>query len=127
VYDPKYEALNLLATLGFVVMAVGGIPFVINFLWSMVAGKPAGDNPWRALTLEWQTSSPPPPENFTTDPVPYIDPYGYGTPESAAYIASGGRLLVTAVGHGTDHAVSAEVHDLNQGLVNDEKPTGGDR
>ena len=34
-----------------------------------VAGRPASDNPWRAETLEWATSSPPPVYNFLYIPV----------------------------------------------------------
>ncbi len=40
-------------------------------------GKPCGNNPWNATTLEWQISSPPPLENFKH--IPYVDfaPYEY--------------------------------------------------
>ncbi len=36
----------------------------MDFLLSLRFGRPAGDNPWNADTLEWATSSPPPPYNF---------------------------------------------------------------
>jgi cytochrome c oxidase subunit 1 len=93
-YDPKYTDLNVLATIGALLMAVGAVPFTVNFFASMFSRRAAGNNPWNALTLEWQTSSPPPPENFTEDPVPFHDPYGYGSPDAAAYLASGGRIAV---------------------------------
>ena len=35
----------------------------------MFKGQKAGVNPWGAKTLEWQTSSPPPHENFLETPV----------------------------------------------------------
>jgi cytochrome c oxidase subunit I len=35
-------------------------------------------NPWRALTLEWQTSSPPPVENWPGEPPLILEPYAYG-------------------------------------------------
>ena len=38
--------------------------FVWNLATSLFRGKPAGDNPWNAWTLEWATTSPPPQENF---------------------------------------------------------------
>jgi heme/copper-type cytochrome/quinol oxidase subunit 3 len=38
--------------------------FVWNLAIRLLKGKPAGDNPWNAWTLEWATSSPPPHENF---------------------------------------------------------------
>ena len=34
--------------------------FVVNFVWSLFAGKRAADNPWEATTLEWTTATPPP-------------------------------------------------------------------
>ena len=42
--------------------------FVINILWSLKYGKPAGDDPWDAWTLEWATHSPPPSYNFDVVP-----------------------------------------------------------
>jgi len=53
---------------------------------SLSNGKRAGANPWRALTLEWATTSPPPTHNFHGDPVPYRDPYGYGTESAFRYL-----------------------------------------
>jgi heme/copper-type cytochrome/quinol oxidase subunit 1 len=53
---------------------------------SLRNGKIAGANPWRALTLEWATTSPPPVTNFVGDPVPFPDPYGYGTEGAVDYL-----------------------------------------
>jgi cytochrome c oxidase subunit 1 len=61
--------LNLLATVGSWVIAVSVILFVINVLRSWKGGAVAGDDPWRAPTLEWATSSPPPTYNFAEIPV----------------------------------------------------------
>jgi heme/copper-type cytochrome/quinol oxidase subunit 1 len=45
---------------------------VLVLLWNMIvsyrSGAPAGDNPWDAWTLEWATTSPPPPHNFERVP-----------------------------------------------------------
>jgi cytochrome c oxidase subunit I len=60
------------------------ITFVINFFWSLVAGKVAPANPWEANTLEWSTTSPPPHENFAVTPTVYRGPYEYSSPEAAA-------------------------------------------
>jgi len=98
-YDPKYTSLNQLATIGALIMAVAVIPFLWNVSISLRRGKVAGNNPWRALTLEWMTSSPPPDHNFEGTPIPSPDPYGYGTPESAAYLASDGKIAVAAGDH----------------------------
>jgi cytochrome c oxidase subunit I len=77
-YDPKFADLNLVCTVGSYILAISTIPFVMNAIWSWIAGKPSGDNPWRGLTLEWMTTSPPPIENFDTDPVLITGPYDYG-------------------------------------------------
>jgi cytochrome c oxidase subunit 1 len=49
-------------------MAAGAVVFVLNALTSLRHGALAGDNPWQAPTLEWATSSPPPPYNFAYVP-----------------------------------------------------------
>jgi cytochrome c oxidase subunit I len=60
-----------------------GLAFLI-FLWNIVAswrhGPRAVGNPWRALSLEWQVSSPPPIFNFETIPTVVGGPYEYGVP-----------------------------------------------
>ena len=61
--------LNLLATVGSWVIATSVILFLINVLRSWRSGRVAGDDPWRASTLEWSTSSPPPTYNFADVPV----------------------------------------------------------
>ena len=57
------------------------IPFLVNFLWSLFAGRVAERNPWRANTLEWSTPSPPEHGNFLTPPVVYRGPYEYSSPQ----------------------------------------------
>jgi cytochrome c oxidase subunit I len=78
VYDPKFQALNELCTIGAIIMDTSMIPLVINIFWSLARGEKAGDNPWRALTLEWMTTSPPAIENFEGVPVLATGPYDYG-------------------------------------------------
>jgi len=77
-YDPRFQDLNVLATIGSYILAVSTIPFLINVFWSLAKGAKAGRNPWRALTLEWQTSSPPIIENFEEKPILWAGPYEYG-------------------------------------------------
>lgn len=77
-YDPQFTSLNQLCTAGAYILAVSTIPFVINAIWSWGWGPKASDNPWQALTLEWQTSSPPAIENFDEIPVVTCGPYEYG-------------------------------------------------
>jgi cytochrome c oxidase subunit I len=56
--------MNQLATLGGLVLTLGVLTYVANLVWSLAGGPAAGDDPWGADTLEWATSSPPPPYNF---------------------------------------------------------------
>ena len=65
---PHYAWLNLVSSLGAYVLVSSIVLFVINLVWSFFRGRPAGDNPWDAWTLEWATSSPPPPHNFDLVP-----------------------------------------------------------
>jgi cytochrome c oxidase subunit I+III len=61
--------LNLLSTIGALVIVAGMVVFVVNLWRSWRGGEPAGANPWEADTLEWATSSPPPAYNFVDTPV----------------------------------------------------------
>lgn len=77
-YDPQFQPLNMLCTAGAYMLAVSTIPFLIAMFGGLIKGEDAGRNPWRALTLEWQTSSPPIIENFEEEPVLWAGPYEYG-------------------------------------------------
>jgi cytochrome c oxidase subunit 1 len=59
-----WNQLNLLATIGSFMIAASTLPFLWNVFISLRSGKHAGDDPWEGNTLEWATSSPPPPYNF---------------------------------------------------------------
>ena len=59
-----WGVLNMVATIGVAFMFVGLVIFLANFLHSRVYGPIAEDNPWKAGSLEWATTSPPPPYNF---------------------------------------------------------------
>ncbi len=60
--------LNSLVTFGAFVIAISVTVFLINVVMSMRAPKTAPDDPWEGNTLEWATSSPPPPYNFEEIP-----------------------------------------------------------
>jgi cytochrome c oxidase subunit I len=62
------HALNLISTIGAFILATGVIVTVINVLLSLKRGPVAGPDPWKANTLEWFTTSPPPPNNFDVVP-----------------------------------------------------------
>ncbi len=69
-YEPDrgWDLLNQLSTVGALIQVPSYAIFVWNVLVSLRNGRPAGDNPWDAWTLEWATTSPPPAYNFETVP-----------------------------------------------------------
>jgi len=76
-YPPEFQVLNVLSTAGATILAVGYLLPFTYLLWSMRYGKPAGNNPWAAAGLEWQTVSPPPTYNFDSTPVVTTEAYDY--------------------------------------------------
>jgi cytochrome c oxidase subunit 1 len=75
-YPPEFQVYNIISSTG---AAILGAAYLLPFcylLWSLVRGREAGFNPWRARGLEWQTNSPPPSTNFLRPPV-VGEPYDY--------------------------------------------------
>jgi cytochrome c oxidase subunit 1 len=60
---------NAISTVGSFVLAVGVLVTVVNVARSLKVGAVAGPDPWQANTLEWFTTSPPPPNNFDVLPL----------------------------------------------------------
>jgi cytochrome c oxidase subunit 1 len=77
-YAPQFQSANVLISLGGFLLGISAIPFALNAVLSWARGPKASSNPWRALTLEWQTTSPPPVHNFAVPPVVEHGPYDYG-------------------------------------------------
>jgi len=67
--DRGWEVWNLVTTLGVPLQAIAVLIFIVNAIVSLRSGERAGNDPWDAWTLEWATTSPPPPYNFDTDPL----------------------------------------------------------
>ena len=65
-----WGTLNLLSSIGAGVLALSLLVFLFNVVVSLRRGAVAADNPWDSATLEWATSSPPPPYNFA--PLPTV-------------------------------------------------------
>lgn len=85
-YAPEFQSWNTIISISGFVLGISVFFLLYNMWVSLKNGKIAGANPWRALSLEWATTSPPPVTNFIGDPVPFEDPYGYGTEASQAYL-----------------------------------------
>ncbi|MBX5475051.1 MAG: cytochrome c oxidase subunit I [Thermoleophilia bacterium] len=79
-YAPKFADLNLFMSLASFALGASVLVFLYNMITSWRNGERAPANPWRALTLEWQVSSPPPIFNFDEIPQVVGSPYEYGVP-----------------------------------------------
>ena len=64
----QLDTLNLIATIGAFVLALGIVLSLINAYLGIKGGTPAGHDPWGGETLEWFATSPPPPHNFDVVP-----------------------------------------------------------
>jgi heme/copper-type cytochrome/quinol oxidase subunit 1 len=84
-----WGGMNLTATIGALLIALSVLVFMGNVAWSLRRGAVAGDNPWGASTLEWATSSPPPPYNFAVIPT-----VGSRHPLWEKRLEEGGRSVV---------------------------------
>jgi cytochrome c oxidase subunit 1 len=62
--DAGWTILNLMSTAGAFLIALSIFPFLVNVIATFINGERVGDDPWEGNTLEWATSSPPPPYNF---------------------------------------------------------------
>jgi cytochrome c oxidase subunit 1 len=63
-----WDTYNFLSTIGAFIVAIGVTVFIINWFMSMKSGEKVGNDAWGGATLEWATSSPPPPHNFNKIP-----------------------------------------------------------
>jgi cytochrome c oxidase subunit 1 len=64
-----WNDLNLISSVGAFLIGLGVMVFLTNIIISLKQGEAAGDDPWDAYTLEWDTTSPPKKYNFLTLPV----------------------------------------------------------
>jgi cytochrome c oxidase subunit I len=77
-YPARFEFLNVWASVSAFVLGFSMLVFLANLVYSLlIARTTAEPNPWHSSSVEWQTSSPPPPHNY--DRIPVIgDPHDYG-------------------------------------------------
>ena len=62
--NPGWTELNFLSTIGAFMIGVSVLPFLWNVFITLRGPSNAPDDPWDGNTLEWATTSPPPPYNF---------------------------------------------------------------
>jgi cytochrome c oxidase subunit 1 len=75
-YLEEFQDLHRLSTIGALTLGVGLVVAGAVLLHSLFYGKRAPKNPWGGATLEWECSSPPPHDNFSTAPS-VGDPYNF--------------------------------------------------
>ena len=75
-YPPEFQAYHVLSTMGAYLLGIAFTIMLFYLLKSLVRGERAPGNPWGGASLEWQSPSPPPVENFVGEPR-VMDPYDY--------------------------------------------------
>jgi cytochrome c oxidase subunit 1 len=93
-YADEFANVNLIVTIASFALGASIFVFYYNMIVSWARGPIAGPNPWRALTLEWQVSSPPPVFNFDEVPTVVGGPYEYGVPGARHAVLSGSASTV---------------------------------
>ncbi|HEV3486224.1 MAG TPA: cbb3-type cytochrome c oxidase subunit I, partial [Vicinamibacterales bacterium] len=88
-YVDRFADWNFFISVSSFLFGATFVLFLYNMIVSWVRGAPAPANPWRALTLEWQVSSPPPIFNFDEIPQVVGSPYEYGVPGARHAVLEG--------------------------------------
>jgi cytochrome c oxidase subunit 1 len=94
-YAAQFATWNLIISIASFGIGISTLVFVYNMVVSWRGGPRASGNPYRALTLEWQVSSPPPVFNFDHIPTVVGGPYEYGVPGAVHGVFKGGADVKT--------------------------------
>jgi cytochrome c oxidase subunit I len=103
-YADKFATWNLVISICAFILGLSTLVFAYNMVASWRGGPRAVANPWRALTLEWQVSSPPPIFNFDAIPTVVGGPYEYGVPGAVHGVFKGAEVPAPAGTHATTTA-----------------------
>jgi cytochrome c oxidase subunit 1 len=103
-YADKFATWNLIISIAAFILGLSTLIFAYNMIASWRGGPRAVANPWRALTLEWQVSSPPPIFNFDAIPTVVGGPYEYGVPGAVHGVFKGAEVPAPAGTHATTTA-----------------------
>ena len=83
-YLGALQSVHVFISIVALVTIASQLIFVFNFVWSLLRGEKASENPWECTTLEWTVPSPPPHDNFGGQtPVVYHGAYEYSVPGAA--------------------------------------------
>ncbi len=80
-FDSMFNISNWISTIGAYTIGIGMLTFMAAIIISWRSGQKASGNPWGSKSLEWQTPTPVPLENFEVLPVVTEKPYNYGVPD----------------------------------------------
>ncbi|MCJ8329393.1 MAG: cbb3-type cytochrome c oxidase subunit I [Lentisphaeria bacterium] len=72
-----FETFHGFSTWGALVLGLGFLVMLLTLVLSLINGKKSGPNPWGGLSMEWETTTPPPSHNFNYDPTLEHGPYDY--------------------------------------------------
>jgi len=103
---PSVQTANRWITISALFVAAVQMIFLFNLVWSYFRGKPAGSNPWRSTTLEWQTKDTPPKHGNWGKDLPVVHRWAYdysvpGAPEDFIPQNVPADANSPVLGHGT--------------------------
>jgi len=95
-YATEFATLNAIISVSAFLFGLSFLIFLYNMIVSWRFGPKAEANPWRAHSIEWQVSSPPPIFNFDEVPTVVGGPYEYGVPGAVHAVFDERKAAVTS-------------------------------